>query len=73
MLQPLKEDLAAWADCRYPPNCRTPRDILDAEINRILDLGDIEVVLNKRVGKDIPMDEVEQSHDAVFMDYWLLE
>ena len=58
-----REDLGGMM--RYGiPNYRTPRDILDAEINRILDLGDIEVVLNKRVGKDIPMDEVEKSHDA---------
>ena len=59
-----REDLGGMM--RYGiPNYRTPRDILDAEINRILDLGDIEVVLNKRVGKDISMDEVENSHDAV--------
>ena len=50
-----REDLGGMM--RYGiPNYRTPRDILDAEIKRILDLGDIEVVLNKRVGKDIPMD-----------------
>ena len=47
------------------PNYRTPRDILDEEIQRILDLGDIEVVLNKRVGKDIKLEEVEKSHDAI--------
>ena len=47
------------------PNYRTPRDILDAEIQRILDLGDIEVVLNTRVGKDVPLEDVEKSHDAV--------
>ena len=47
------------------PNYRTPRDILDKEIQRILDLGDIEVITQKRVGKDIPLDEVEKSHDAV--------
>ena len=47
------------------PNYRTPRDILDKEIQRILDLGNVEVVLNKRVGKDIPLDEVEKSYDAV--------
>ena len=42
------------------PNYRTPRDILDKEIQRILDLGDIEVITQKRVGKDIPLDEVEK-------------
>ena len=47
------------------PNYRTPRDILDEEIQRILDLGDIEVILDKRVGKDVKLEEVEKSHDAV--------
>ena len=45
-----REDLGGMM--RYGiPNYRTPRDILDAEINRILDLGDIEVVLNKESAK----------------------
>ena len=47
------------------PNYRTPRDILDKEIQRILDLGDVKIVLGKRVGKDIALDEIEKSHDAV--------
>ena len=47
------------------PNYRTPRDILDKEIQRILELGDVKVVLGKRVGKDIALDEIEKSHDAV--------
>ena len=47
------------------PGYRTPRNILEKEIQRILDLGDIEVVLNKRVGKDIALDEIEKSYDAI--------
>jgi glutamate synthase (NADPH/NADH) small chain len=47
------------------PGYRTPRDVLDGEINRILDMGGIEVKTNTRVGKDISMEEVEKSHDAV--------
>ena len=47
------------------PNYRTPRDLLDKEIQRILDLGDIEVINKKRVGKDIPLEDVEKAHDAV--------
>ena len=47
------------------PGYRTPRDLLDVEINRILELGDIEVVHGKRVGKDILLEDVEKSHDAV--------
>ena len=48
------------------PGYRTPRDVLDAEIGRILDMG-VEVVTGKRVGSDIPLDELEQNFDAVFM------
>lgn len=47
------------------PGYRTPRDFLDAEIQRILDMGDIEVRLNTRVGKDIPIADVEKEFDAV--------
>jgi NADPH-dependent glutamate synthase beta subunit-like oxidoreductase len=47
------------------PGYRTPRDYLDHEIQRILDLGDIEVRTNTRVGKDIAIDELENEFDAV--------
>jgi NADPH-dependent glutamate synthase beta subunit-like oxidoreductase len=47
------------------PGYRTPRDFLDAEIQRILDLGDIEVRLNTRVGRDISIEDVEKEYDAV--------
>ncbi len=47
------------------PGYRTPRDYLDREIERILELGDIEIRTNTRVGKDIGMDEVEREYDAV--------
>ncbi len=48
------------------PGYRTPRDVLDAEIQRILDLG-VAVVTGKRVGTDIPLAELESEFDAVFM------
>ncbi|GIT48049.1 MAG: hypothetical protein Ct9H300mP13_8450 [Gammaproteobacteria bacterium] len=35
------------------PGYRTPRDVLDAEIERILALGDIEVRTGVRVGRDV--------------------
>jgi NADPH-dependent glutamate synthase beta subunit-like oxidoreductase len=47
------------------PGYRTPRDYLDHEIQRILDLGDIEIRTNTRVGKDITIDELENEFDAV--------
>jgi NADPH-dependent glutamate synthase beta subunit-like oxidoreductase len=45
---------------------RLPREVLDAEIQRILDLG-ITVVTGKKVGVDIPLAELEKKFDAVFM------
>ncbi|MDA8095178.1 MAG: NAD(P)-binding protein [Betaproteobacteria bacterium] len=48
------------------PGFRTPRDVLDAEIQRILDMG-VEVRLNTRVGRDVTMAQIEKDFDAVFM------
>jgi NADPH-dependent glutamate synthase beta subunit-like oxidoreductase/Pyruvate/2-oxoacid:ferredoxin oxidoreductase delta subunit len=48
------------------PGFRTPREILDAEIKRITDLG-VETKLNCRVGTDISMEEIEKDYDAVLM------
>ncbi len=47
------------------PGYRTPRDVLDGEINRIIDMG-VEVKLNTKVGVDVEMAEIEQEYDAVF-------
>ncbi|MCG6941755.1 MAG: NAD(P)-binding protein [Thiohalocapsa sp.] len=47
------------------PGYRVPRDKLDAEINRILDMGDIEVKLNSRVGVDVTVEQLEKDYDAV--------
>ncbi|MDH5547526.1 MAG: NAD(P)-binding protein [Gammaproteobacteria bacterium] len=46
------------------PGYRTPRDVLDGEINRILEMG-VETRLNVRVGKDVSMADVEKEFDAV--------
>ena len=48
------------------PGYRTPRDVLDAEIQRILNLG-VEVKLKCRVGTDISMDQINKDFDAVFL------
>jgi NADPH-dependent glutamate synthase beta subunit-like oxidoreductase/Pyruvate/2-oxoacid:ferredoxin oxidoreductase delta subunit len=48
------------------PGFRTPRDMLDAEIQRILDLG-IETRLGVRVGSDVTLESVQKEFDAVFM------
>jgi len=47
------------------PGFRTPRETLDAEIGRILDLG-VKTRMNCHVGKDIGMEELRAGFDAVF-------
>jgi len=47
------------------PGYRTPRAVLDGEIQRILDLGKVEAKLNTRVGRDVSVAALEQSHDAI--------
>jgi dissimilatory sulfite reductase flavoprotein subunit len=48
------------------PGFRTPRDVLDAEIGRILDMG-VEARLGCRVGTDVKMEEIRTRFDAVFL------
>jgi NADPH-dependent glutamate synthase beta subunit-like oxidoreductase len=48
------------------PGFRTPRDTLDAEIRRILDLG-VKTKLGTRVGSDVSLDALQKEFDAVFM------
>ncbi len=47
------------------PGYRTPRDMLDPEIDRIIDLG-VEVKTNTVIGKDVSLKELEDNFDAVF-------
>ena len=47
------------------PGYRTPRSVLEGEINRIIDMG-VEVKLNTRVGTDVSVKELERDYDAVF-------
>jgi len=46
------------------PGYRTPRDVMDHEIQRILDMG-VEVKLNTFIGKDISMETLRADYDAV--------
>jgi len=48
------------------PAYRTPREIVDAEVQRILDMG-VEVRLNTRVGKDVSFADIRRNFDAVFI------
>ena len=47
------------------PNYRIPRDKLAAEIQRIVDMGDVEVKCGVRVGRDVSAGELEKNYDAV--------
>jgi NADPH-dependent glutamate synthase beta subunit-like oxidoreductase len=48
------------------PGYRLPEGTLDAEIQKILDLG-VELRCGVRVGRDLTLEELRQSHDAVFV------
>ena len=48
------------------PQYRLPRNILDAEIHRILDLG-VELKCNFVVGKDISLEQLRQDYKAIFV------
>ena len=48
------------------PGYRTPREILDREFDRILEMGGIEVKTNTRIGTDVKVDQIEKDFDAIF-------
>jgi NADPH-dependent glutamate synthase beta subunit-like oxidoreductase len=48
------------------PGFRTPRAVLDAEIQRILDMG-VEARMNCRIGTDVTMEQIRADFDAVFL------
>jgi NADPH-dependent glutamate synthase beta subunit-like oxidoreductase len=48
------------------PDYRLPQNILDAEIDRILEMG-VELRLNSAVGTDIPLDELRAECKAIFV------
>jgi NADPH-dependent glutamate synthase beta subunit-like oxidoreductase len=48
------------------PDYRLPPDILDAEIDRVLDMG-VELKLNTIVGKDVQMEDLRKEYKAVFV------
>lgn len=48
------------------PDYRLPQDVLDAEIQKILDLG-VELQLHTRVGTDISLEELRSRHAALYL------
>ena len=47
------------------PGYRTPREFLDHEIKRVMDLGDIEIRMNTRIGRDVSIKQLDTDYDAV--------
>ena len=47
------------------PGYRTPRDVLDGEIKRILDMG-VEVRTGVKIGVDVTLEQLQKDFDAVF-------
>ena len=48
------------------PGYRTPRDVLDREIQRILDMG-VDVRTGVKIGVDVTLDQLASDFDAVFV------
>ena len=48
------------------PGFRTPRDLLDAEIQSILNLG-VKTRLNCHIGRDVTLEEIRSEFDAMFL------
>ncbi|MCF3595860.1 NAD(P)-binding protein [Rhodobacteraceae bacterium LMO-12] len=50
------------------PGYRTPRDMLESEIGRIIDMG-VDVHLSTRIGEDVSIEKLEAAFDAI---YWAI-
>ncbi|MGB5260138.1 MAG: NAD(P)-binding protein [Gammaproteobacteria bacterium] len=48
------------------PGYRMPRDVMDGEIRRILDMG-VDVRMQTRVGRDVSFAQLEQDYDAILL------
>ncbi len=48
------------------PVYRLPREIIDAEVQRILDLG-VELKLDTKIGKDVSYDDIKKDYDAIYV------
>ena len=48
------------------PAYRLPHDVLDAEIDKILQVG-VELKCNTSIGRDIPYADIQNDYDAVFV------
>lgn len=49
------------------PDFRLDKDILNLLINRIIEIGNIEVEKGKELGKNITLEELEKKYDAIYL------
>lgn len=49
------------------PNYRFPKDRLDEDIRAILSAGDIEVRYEAKVGTELPIEDIKNEYDAMFV------
>ncbi len=49
------------------PEYRLPKERLDEDIEAILQAGDIRLQCNVKIGRDIDLNELRESHDAVYL------
>lgn len=50
------------------PDFRLPRNVLNKTIQKVLDLG-VEVKLNRELGKNLSLDELEKEYDAILLSF----
>ena len=48
------------------PGYRMPRDVMDGEIQRILDMG-VDLHMKTRIGRDISFEQLEEDYDAILL------
>jgi glutamate synthase (NADPH/NADH) small chain len=48
------------------PGYRMPRDVMDGEIQRILDMG-VDIHMKTRIGRDISFEQLEKDYDAILL------
>ncbi len=48
------------------PDFRLPKEVVDAEIQRIIDLG-VEIKCGVTIGKDVTIDELKNQFDAIYL------
>lgn len=47
------------------PGYRTPREVLNHECQRIIDMGGIDTRMNTRIGRDVSIETLEKDYDAI--------